>query len=97
MISNPEEVMIRAVRNATRRANPALEKILETHLEIHANAKFELAFRDPKKFKELVNKLFGEYSGRLLEMLIVEEVKKLVGIDENVDSLEDAVEILKLL
>ncbi len=97
MISSPEEMMIQAVRNATRRANPALEKILEMHLEINANAKFELAFRDPKKFKELVNKLFGEYSGRLLEMLIVEEVKKLVGIDEDIDKLEDAVEILKLL
>jgi len=97
MISNPEDVLIQAIKNATKRANPALEKVIETHLEVNANTKFELAYRDPKKFKELVNKLFGEYSGRLLEMLIVEEIKRLVGIDEDIETLEDAVKILKLL
>jgi len=97
VISNPEEVMIKAVRNATRRANPALEKILEIHLKMQANAGFELAYRDPKRFKELVNKLFGEYSGRLLEMLVVDEVKKLLEVEEEIDNLEKAVEILRLL
>lgn len=97
MISRPEEIMVEAVKNATRRANPALEKILETHLKIQADAQFELAYKDPKKFKELINGLFGEYSGRLLEMLIIEEIKRLLGIDENIETLEDAVKILKLL
>ena len=97
MISNPEELMIKAVKNATKKANPALEKLLEVHLKMNANVGFELAYNDPKKFKELINKLFGEYSGRLLEMLIVEEVKRLLEINEDVDSLEKAVEILKLL
>ncbi len=94
---NPETVMVEAVRSATRRANPALEKILEVHLRMHSNVGFELAYRDPKRFRELVNKLFGEYSGRLLEILIVDEIKKKLDINEEIDSLEKAVEILMLL
>ncbi len=97
MIGNPEDLMIKAVRSATKRANPALEELLEMHLKLTANVGFELAYRDPKKFKDLVNKLFGEYSGRLLEMMIVDEIKRMLEIDEDIDTLEKAVDILRLI
>jgi hypothetical protein len=97
MIESPERLVVEAVRNATKRANPALEKLLEVHLQTTANAGFELAFKDPQKFKDSINKLFGEYSGRLLEMLIVDEIKKLLELDENIDTLEQAVGIIKKL
>jgi len=97
MIGNPEDMMVEAVKRATRRANPALEKLLEVHLRLNANAGFELAYRDPKRFKDFVNRLFGEYSGRLLEMLIVDEIKRMLEIGEDLENLEKAVEILRMI
>ncbi len=94
-MSPAEDIIVRAVRNASKKANPGLEKLLEVHLQNTTGKGLELACEDPKKFKESVAKLFGEYSSRLLELLVVQEIKKELEISENIDSLEEAVDIVK--
>lgn len=88
-------VIIGAVKNASNKAGPALENLLEIHLRNTEGKGFELAFEDPKRFKEAVIKLFGEYSGRLLELLIIQELKMMLEIDEEVERLENIVEMIK--
>ena len=90
-----QEIIVRAVKNASNKAGPALESLLEVHLRNTEGEGFELAFESPNRFKEAVIKLFGEYSGRLLELLIIQELKMMLGIDEEVEKLENVVEIIK--
>jgi len=95
IVSSAEDVVVKAVRNAAKRANPGIEKLLEIHLRNTTNSGLELAYRDPKRFKECVSKLFGEYSNRLLEILIIKEIKDILGIKEEINTLEEAVELLR--
>ncbi|MBO8174332.1 MAG: DUF3227 domain-containing protein [Thermococcus sp.] len=94
-MSSAEEIVVRAVIYAVETANPTLKNLLEFHLKTTTGKGYELAYEDPKKFKEAVSKLFGEYSGRLLEMLIISYFKEKVGLKENVENLEDLVEYVK--
>ena len=90
-----EDVVVKAIKNASKRTNPGLEKLLEVHLKSTEGKGFEIAYEDPAKFKSSVVKLFGEYSGRLLELLIVQELKKILGVEEEIDSLEEAIDVVK--
>ncbi len=93
----PEKIVVKAIKVASKKANPGLEKLLEVHLHNVEGKGLEIAYEDPKKFKESVSKLFGEYSCRLLELLVIQEIKRELGIEEEINSLEDAVEIVRMM
>ncbi|RLI75640.1 hypothetical protein DRP04_13315 [Archaeoglobales archaeon] len=91
----PEEVLLNAIKNAAKKANFTLIKILEVQLESKEGKGLELAFENPSKFIESVKDLFGEYSGRFFELLIVQELVQSLGLKDRPDNLLEAVELLK--
>ncbi|WP_457753258.1 NitrOD5 domain-containing protein [Thermococcus sp.] len=94
-MSSAEDIIVRAVTYAVEKANPTLKNLLEFHLKNTTGKGYELAYEDPKRFKEAVSKLFGEYSERLLEMLIISYFREKVRLKENIENLEDLVEYAK--
>ncbi|ASJ16490.1 hypothetical protein A3L04_05075 [Thermococcus chitonophagus] len=94
-MSKGQEILVRALANALDKVSPGLKAVLETHLRVSLGEGLEVAYSDPKKFKEAVAKLFGEYSSRLLEMVVIDQVKDVLGGSEPPNTLEELVEILK--
>jgi hypothetical protein len=90
-----QNVIVKAVVYSVEKANPTLKSLLELHLKTTTGQGFELAYNDPGRFKDAVSKLFGEYSARLLEMLIISYFKEKAGLSEDVNSLEELVEYVK--
>ena len=91
----PESILLKAVERAAKKANPMLVKILEVHLRNEEGKGFELAFENPSRFVESVKNLFGEYSGRFFELLIIQELMQALNLEDKPYSLSEAVEILK--
>ncbi|AMQ19617.1 NitrOD5 domain-containing protein [Thermococcus peptonophilus] len=87
--------MVKAVVHSVEKANPTLKSLLELQLKTTTGQGFELAYNDPKRFKEAVSKLFGEYSARLLEILIISYFREKAGLKEDVNSLEELIEYIK--
>ncbi|WP_054839775.1 NitrOD5 domain-containing protein [Thermococcus sp. JCM 11816] len=92
-----QNVIVKAVVHSVEKANPTLKSLLELHLKNTTGGQggFELAYNDPKRFKEAVSKLFGEYSARLLEMLIISYFREKAGLMEEVNTLEELVEYIQ--
>lgn len=90
-----QNVIVKAVVHSVEKANPTLKPLLELHLKNTTGQGFELAYNDPKRFKEAVSKLFGEYSARLLEMLVISYFREKAGLKEEVNTLEELVEYIK--
>ncbi|AGK61760.1 hypothetical protein Asulf_01789 [Archaeoglobus sulfaticallidus PM70-1] len=93
--SSPRDLVITAVKNAIKKTDPTLLKILEVHLESREGKGLDMAYENPEKFVDSMRDLFGEYSGRFFELLLIQEVKELVGFKEQPNSLKEAIEILK--
>ena len=89
------EVVVEAIKNACKKASPGFEQLLEVHLKNNTGKGFELAYEDPKKFREVVIKILGEYSYRLLELLALQEIRRELGISEELNSLEEAVKVAR--
>ncbi|MDI3502913.1 MAG: hypothetical protein PWR13_925 [Archaeoglobi archaeon] len=94
MIESPRDIIITAVREAARKTNPAFEKVLETHLEKKLGKGFEIAYEDPEKFKVGLRDLFGEYSARFFEILVINEVVEKLKLGERPNTLEELVSLL---
>jgi hypothetical protein len=94
-MNEAQNVVIKAVIYAIEKADPTLKNLLEFHLKSTTGKGFELAYENPEEFKRSVSKLFGEYSGRLLEMLIIGYFKENVGLKGDVNNLEELVVYLK--
>lgn len=94
-MNEAQNVVIKAVIYAIEKADPTLKNLLEFHLKSTTGKGFELAYENPREFKRSVSKLFGEYSGRLLEMLIISYFKENVGLRGDVNNLEELVVYLK--
>ena len=94
-MSSAKDIVVRAVVYAVETANPTLKSLLEFHLKTTTGKGYELAYENPKEFKKAVSKLFGEYSGRLLELLVIGYFKDRIGLKDNIESLEDLVEYVK--
>ncbi len=90
-----QKIVVKAVIHSVEKANPTLKNLLELHLKGTTGQGFELAYNDPKAFKDAVSRLFGEYSARLLEMLIISYFRENMGIKGDFDSLEEVVSHLK--
>ena len=86
-----KEIIVRAIKTACKKASPGFEQLLEIHLRNNTGRGFELVYEDPKRFKEVVTKMLGEYSYRLLELLALQEIKKELKLGENVNTLEEVV------
>ncbi|AMM54667.1 NitrOD5 domain-containing protein [Pyrococcus kukulkanii] len=95
MSSRGQEILVKALANALDKVSPGLKVVLETHLRVSLGEGLEVAYKDPKKFKDAVAKLFGEYSSRLLEMVVIDQVKDVLGSSEPPDTLEELVDVLK--
>ncbi|HII61308.1 NitrOD5 domain-containing protein [Pyrococcus horikoshii] len=96
-MSKGRDILTKTIILALREVAPGLEAVLEAHLRATLNSGIELAYDDPQKFKEAVSKLFGEYSARLLEMVIISKLKGRLGEDIEANSLEELVsEIRKI-
>ena len=91
-MSKGEEILVKAINVALQEVAPGLESVLEAHLKATLNKGFELAYENPKEFKTAVSKLFGEYSARLLEMVIINRLKGSLGEEGEINSLEEVVE-----
>ncbi|NJE04650.1 DUF3227 domain-containing protein [Thermococcus sp. M36] len=89
------KVLVKAVVYSVEKANPTLKNLLELHLKSTTGQGFELAYNNPTLFKESVAKLFGEYSSRLLEMIIIGYFRENLGMKADFSTLEDLVEYLK--
>ena len=59
------------------------------------NKGLEVAYENPTEFKDAVSKLFGEYSARLLEMVIINKLKNQIGEGVEINSLEELVREIK--
>jgi len=94
-LSSPRDIIITAVRRACEKTNPAFEGVLETHLQRTAGKGLELAYENPRKFKESLKSLFGEYSARFFEMLIINEAAELIKLSEKPKNLEDLLDLLR--
>jgi|Deesub1362A_J573_1020465.scaffolds.fasta_scaffold06629_1 hypothetical protein len=94
MMESLKDVIVAAVRKAANKTNPAFEEVLETHLKRNLGAGFEIAYEDPKKFKESLRDLFGEYSSRFFEILVVNEVIETLKLAEKPKSLEELIDLL---
>lgn len=90
-----QNIIVKAVVYSVERANPTLKSLLELHLKNTTGQGFELAYNNPTRFKEAVSKLFGEYSARLLEMLVISYFKEKVGLREELTTLEELVEYVR--
>ncbi|MCO6041955.1 NitrOD5 domain-containing protein [Thermococcus alcaliphilus] len=90
-----EEILAKAISAALREVAPGLESVLEAHLRATLNKGLEVAYENPKEFKDAVSKLFGEYSARLLEMVIINKLKGRLGEEGEVNSLEELVEQIR--
>ncbi len=90
-----QKIVVKAVVHSVEQANPTLRTLLELHLKGTTGQGFELAYTDPTKFKEAISKLFGEYSARLLEMLIISYFRENLGMKGEFNSLEELVKHLK--
>jgi len=91
---NVELLIMNAVENALNRANPTMLNLVKYYLNNTANADFSLAYRNPKEFKRLLSRIFGEYSTRLLEMLIIRNVSETIGVGADSNSLEELIDKL---
>ncbi|WP_297507459.1 NitrOD5 domain-containing protein [Thermococcus sp.] len=74
-----------------------MKDVLEAHLRVTLHRGLEVAYEDPKAFKGAVAKLFGEYSARLLELIILQRLKEQFGWSEEPSSLEEAVERIRAI
>ncbi len=96
-MSKGEKILVRAISTALKEVAPGLEAVLEAHLKATMNKGLEVAYEDPKEFKEAVSKLFGEYSARLLEMVIINKLESQLEEREEINSLEELVERIKII
>ncbi|AAL80752.1 DUF3227 domain-containing protein [Pyrococcus furiosus DSM 3638] len=94
-MSNGKDILTKTIISALKEVAPGLEAVLEAHLNATLNKGIEVAYEDPQKFKEAVSKLFGEYSARLLEMVIISKLQSYLGKQVEVNSLEELVEEIK--
>ena len=94
---NVELLIIKSVEDALNRANPTMLNLVKYYLKNTADADFSLAYKNPKEFKKLLSRLFGEYSTRLLEMIIIKNVSEAIGFGANANTLEELVEELQKL
>ncbi|ASJ06617.1 NitrOD5 domain-containing protein [Thermococcus pacificus] len=94
-MSKGAEILTKALSAALEKVNPGLKAVLETHLRVTTGKGLELAYEDPSAFKAAVGRLFGEYSARLLEMVVIDSLKDRFGGSVTVESLEDLVSELK--
>ncbi|MCD6524495.1 MAG: DUF3227 domain-containing protein [Thermococcus sp.] len=94
-MSKGQEILVKAISLALKEVAPGLEAVLEAHLKATMNKGLEVAYENPKEFKEAVSKLFGEYSARLLEMVIINKLEGRLGGNAEINSLEELVEEIK--
>jgi hypothetical protein len=94
-MSKGSEVLTRAITSALNEVAPGLEVVLEAHLRATLNRGLEVAYDDPKAFKDAVSKLFGEYSARLLEMVIISKLRNKFEWVGEASTLEELVERIK--
>ncbi|WP_456321623.1 NitrOD5 domain-containing protein [Palaeococcus sp. (in: euryarchaeotes)] len=90
-----EEILVKAISAALKEVAPGLEAVLEAHLRAKMNRGLEVAYENPQEFKDAASKLFGEYSARLLEMVIINKLESQLGEGVEVNSLEELVEHVK--
>jgi len=90
-----KDVLINAVENAIKKANPTMLNLIKYYLRTNVKSDFSLAYEHPKKFKEILVNLLGEYSTRLLEMIIIKDVIVSLGLSNDFSSLEELVETIK--
>jgi hypothetical protein len=81
------EILVKAISAALREVAPGLESVLEAHLKATLNKGLEVAYENPKEFKDAVSRLFGEYSARLLEMVIISKLKGRLGTEREINTL----------
>ncbi len=86
------EVLVRVISGSLNDVAPGLKDVLEAHLRVTLHRGLEIAYEDPKAFKGAVEKLFGEYSARLLELIILQRLKAQFGWLDGPSTLEEAVE-----
>ena len=91
---NVELLIMKAVEDALNRANPTMQNLVKYYLKSVADADFSLAYSNPKEFKKLLSRLFGEYSTRLLEMIIIKNVAESIGVGSDTSTLEELIEEL---
>ncbi len=89
------EVLVHAISSSLNEVAPGLEAVLEAHLKATLNRGLEVAYDDPKAFKEAVAKLFGEYSARLLELVIINKLQAQFGWSGEPATLEELVDRIK--
>lgn len=89
------EVLMNAISSSLNEVAPGLEAVLEAHLKATLNKGLEVAYDDPTTFKEAVARLFGEYSARLLELVIINRLQTQFGWTGEPKSLEELVERIK--
>lgn len=94
-MSRGEEILVKAISTALKDVAPGLEAVLEAHLKATMNKGLEVAYENPIEFKDAVSKLFGEYSARLLEMVIINKLKNQIGEGVEINSLEELVREIK--
>lgn len=91
------EILVKAISAALREVAPGLESVLEAHLKATLNKGLEVAYENPKEFKDAVSRLFGEYSARLLEMVIISKLKGRLGTEREINSLEELVDQIRAI
>ncbi|MCD6371979.1 MAG: DUF3227 domain-containing protein [Thermococcus sp.] len=94
-MSKGEEILVKAISSALKEVAPGLEAVLDAHLKVTMNKGLEAAYENPKEFKNAVSKLFGDYSARLLEMVIINKLRGRLGEGTDVNSLEELVERIR--
>lgn len=92
---DPKIILIKAVENALDTANPTLKSLLAFYLKNNINADLSLAYTDPTVFKQFLTKFFGEYSCKLLEIMIIKNLDEILGLPYKCETLEDVVNVLK--
>jgi len=89
------EVLVGAISSSLNEVAPGLKAVLEAYLRATLNRGLEVAYDDPKAFKEAVAKLFGEYSARLLELVIIDRLRAQFEWAGEPATLEEVVERIK--
>ncbi len=95
MKKNCKDILLKAIKSASEKAGPILEDILDLHLKRTLGTGIEIVCDNPKEFKESLTRLFGEYSTRLFELILIQEIKKIADIGEGLDTIEEIVDQIR--
>lgn len=90
-------IIVKAMEQALQQANPTLLDLVAFYLKNTADSDLKLAYKDPQKFKKLMSSLFGDYSTRLLELIVIKNIKENLGIMGDFQTLEELIEKLKIM